>query len=235
MGLATIRCGEEMRRLYAVPVLVIMLATCLWLLATPVSSVSVAQEEAVAQEEGLDFDPERAERRLDEIERLIDQAKSDDNDVLAAELRREGERLIDQLEVFERSQRDDEDDDEDDDEEWDEEMEHLEREARRLEIQRSELEIGRMNIELGFVQQESAMRLAKLSGDPYAMKVYALTELVWHEEPEVAVDVLTDLLRETDNEAMASVIRLHLASLYRESDQPHRARQELRRLILGEQ
>ena len=108
-----------------------------------------AQEEASEVERSIEtdedaFKPEAAERRLDAIERLIEQAESDGNEDRVRDLRREGERLLDRVEEFERSQLIQ---NEDDEEEWDEDEEELERHQRRMELHTMELEFERLRLE----------------------------------------------------------------------------------------
>ena len=97
-----------------------------------------------------------------------------------------------------------------------------------------ELEFERLTIELNVARQEAAIRLSNIAKDEYASKAYALTQLLHgNEEPEEAAELLADMLQENEDEVVARIIRHRLARLYREIDRPDKAREEFRKLILG--
>ena len=83
------------------------------------------EEDPNEREREEEIDPEGIERRLDEIEELIERAEQRGEEDRIRELRREGERLIDLLEEFERAR--------EEEFEGGEEWEH---EIRELEIHR---------------------------------------------------------------------------------------------------
>lgn len=191
------------------------------------SEDSTAQDRIISEAEADEF-----EQRLIQIDRLIDRAEASNQKDRIFELQRERERLRDQLESFERHAIERE---HEEDEEWSELDERLERQVIHLKMHRAEMELEQMRLGLEVARQESTLRMAKMATDPYAVKVHAISELVRNEEAEVAADILSDLLNETDNEMIRSIIQVHLAELYRRSEQPERAREVLRQLILGKE
>jgi len=223
-----------MRQLLTFPIMIAILGSLALLADLNFSEDSTAQERGISEAQADEF-----EQRLIQIDRLIDRAEANDEKDRIFELRRERERLRDQLEAYERDgieryeiERDHE---EDADEEWSELDERLERQVIHLKMHRAEMELEQMRLGLEVARQESTLRLAKMATDPYAIKVHAISELVRNEEAEVAADILSDLLNETDNEMLRSIIQVHLTELHRRSEQPERARQVLRQLILGKE
>ena len=181
------------------------------------------RSETAEQEDEGAVDAERLERRLDEIERLIDRAEAGDNPDRVRELRREGERLLDALEELERSR-------EEDDEEF--EGNEFEQELREMEMHRMHLEIERLALELSGVRQESVMRLAETAHDEMTSAVYAIEQLTSRLEAEHAYDVLNDLLAETDDVVVRRVLRHRLAELSFKMERPDEAIRQLQSLIL---
>ena len=200
-----------------------------FILFSSLPRVASAQEdrEQQATQEDAGFDPEAVERRLDEIERLIDQGEANNDVDRVRSLRQEGERLLDQLEAFERSLQ--EEDDERDDQE-DEEQE-LEIHRRRLELHRLELEVERMTLENEVARVEAAARLAELAHSELAIRTYALLRPAHpDDDPEESAEYLSSILGDVDP-VQGRIIRLRLSQLYREMDRPDSAREVLRDLI----
>lgn len=177
------------------------------------------REEGV--EEGVEEDDaEQLERRLDEIEELLAKAEQDDDDERIRDLRREGERILDQLERIERSREEGE---------FDEEAEH---ENRELEMHRLHLELERLRAEIDAITQESVSRLADLAGNETTSAVYAIQQAATRLEEEHAREFLTEMLEEVESETLKRVIRHRLADLSLNMGDPERALDQLRSLIL---
>ena len=197
------------------------------------SAFAAAQEEAVEEElseeeRNDEVGSERLERRLNEIEKLIDRAEQRGDEERVRELRREGERLLDRLEEIERARTDV------DEEEGIEEQEEWERHASEIEIHRLELEIERLHQELNAARQEASVRLAHIATDRFTSVSYAISQSVEQFEEESAIDFLADMLEETEDIIVQRMIRHRLNTLYHHAEQPDAARRELRALILGE-
>ncbi len=182
-------------------------------------------EEKGEREEAAEREAEKLERRLDEIEQLIERAKDNDDEAQVRKLREEGERLIDRLEKLERQREGDED------EERGEEEEEQRIRARELELHRMELEVERLHQELEAARQESAIRLLEVAKDPLASASYAVSQLLDELEPEEAIETLVDLREKTENANVRRIISHHLVRVYRHADRPDEARRELRSLI----
>jgi hypothetical protein len=184
-------------------------------LGTGVWAVAWQSEEEDGRSERVadnDIDPEQLERRLDELQELIKRAEQQGDRDRVREHRAEGERILDRLEEFERSRREDE--------EGAFEREEWEAERRELEMHRVQLEIERLHLELTTVRQESAGRLAELAMNKVTSASYAIQQAVDNLEEVEAREFLTGLLEEVDSDAVQRIIRHHMAQLSLHMDEP---------------
>ena len=210
------------RVIYSWSAAVLVLCAGAWLVAPASWSPFAAAQEDAEEESREDGRPEELERRLDEIEELIERAEQRGDEAEIRELRREGERLLDRLEEIERARRGN---DEEGEEEW-------EYEIREMEFHRLELEIERLRQELNAVQQESAIRLATIAENELTSASYAITQAIDHLGEEEVIDFLTELKQTNDDETIERIILHHLATLNAHMDRPDEARSALRALIL---
>jgi len=166
--------------------------------------------------------PEALERRLNEIQELLERAKQSEDQEAIKKLRREGEKILDRLEEIERAREGGED-----------EGEEFEERRRDLEMHRMELEIEQLRLQLRTSRMESAIRLAEIAQNDIESASYGIVQAVDHLGEEAAADFLADLLTKTENKSIQRLIRHSLVRLHVEIDQPEEAKADLKSLILG--
>lgn len=181
------------------------------------------EEERDEEEEEGEGDVEDLERRLDQIEAKIDRAEDQGDEDLVRKLRREGERLLDQLERIERAR---------EEEEGGEEHEEWERHIHELEMHQRELEIARLHQEIEAMRQENSVRAANIAESRLTSASHAISQAIEYLGEDHAVDFLEGLLEDTEAPEIERLIRHRLADVHRE--RPDAALRQLRALISGE-
>ncbi len=115
-----------------------------------------------------------------------------------------------------------------------EEEPNLEEKERELHIHRMHLELERAELEASFGRLEMVGRTAQIAENEVTAAAYAVMHVTDLAEPDQAVELLSNALQKTDNQATQRVIRIKLAEIYAHTERPDEALGQFKSLITGE-
>jgi hypothetical protein len=155
-----------------------------------------------------------AERRLHEIERAMEEAEREGDERRMVALREEAQAIREML-AGARHRGEEE-------------------ELREMARHRAHLELERAQLEASFGRLEMVGRIAQIADSEEAAAAFAVLHVEQYMELPVAIEFLEDMFEESENETVRRMIRIRLVELSAAAERPDRVREQLLRLILGD-
>ena len=131
----------------------------------------------------------------------------------------------------------DENEDEDFDEEGEDDLDDEEDEEfdeQRFARFEREMQVARAEAENRMTRLKMVNQVAEIASNEVSTAAFVLMHFEeLFDEPEDGIKFLNDTLQYTKNDAVRRLLRIKLAELYTEADQPDQARSQLRELLTG--
>ena len=97
-----------------------------------------------------------------------------------------------------------------------------------------ELEMALMETEIRSRRLEMSLRIAEIAENPTASAAFAISHVLeFFEEEEEALEFFQNTLQQAKDPAIQRMLRIKLAELYAEADEPEKAHAQLKALIIG--